>query len=198
MRVVLLWSGTLIAEAMVSLLSARGRFDVVGHSSQPRACLSLLKEYDAAALVADEDLLKQGARDLIAGAKLLGGFSVVVIFHGDSAADVEEADGSVSITSGPEALFLEIHKATEHLVRRRPARSRTNQTFGLSRREFEVANLVAKGYTNRRIAEITGIQEQSVKNVVSTVMRRLACENRTQVAIRLASSALGEPSPEQP
>jgi DNA-binding NarL/FixJ family response regulator len=181
---------------MVSLLSARGRFDVVGHSSDPRACLSLLKEYDGAALVADEELLKQSAKDLVAGAKLLGGFSLIVVYHGDSAVDIEEADGAASIASGPEALFLEIHRTTEHLVRRRHARSRTTQTYGLSRREFEVANLVAKGYTNRRIAEITGIQEQSVKNVVSTVMRRLACENRTQVAIRLASFVPVETSAE--
>jgi len=64
--------------------------------------------------------------------------------------------------------------------------------YGLSRsltpREREVARLVSRGMPNRGIAKVLGIQEQSVKNLVSGVMRKLACENRTQLALHLSSS----------
>ena len=45
--------------------------------------------------------------------------------------------------------------------------------------------MVAKGFTNAKIAESMALKEQSVKNLVSTVIRKLHCENRVQVALRL-------------
>jgi DNA-binding NarL/FixJ family response regulator len=53
----------------------------------------------------------------------------------------------------------------------------------LTRREHQVAKLVAQGYPNRRIASVLGIREQSIKNLVSMIMRKLGCENRTQIAL---------------
>jgi DNA-binding NarL/FixJ family response regulator len=61
----------------------------------------------------------------------------------------------------------------------------------LSHREFQVAEYVSKGYSNRTISEVSGLQEQSVKNLVSVVMRKLNCENRTQVALRLLANDVG-------
>jgi DNA-binding NarL/FixJ family response regulator len=60
--------------------------------------------------------------------------------------------------------------------------------FELSNREYEVACLIAKGFTNQRIAEAMSLKEQSVKNLVSTVIRKLHCENRVQVALRLTKN----------
>ena len=62
----------------------------------------------------------------------------------------------------------------------------------MTKREYEVAALVAKGFSNRRVAEVTGLREQSIKNLVSVVMRKLKCENRVQVALRLANASVGE------
>jgi DNA-binding CsgD family transcriptional regulator len=58
----------------------------------------------------------------------------------------------------------------------------------LTPREREVARLVSQGMPNRRIATVLGIQEQSVKNLVSVVMRKLRCENRVQLALHLSSA----------
>lgn len=57
----------------------------------------------------------------------------------------------------------------------------------LTKREAQVAQLVSKGMSNRRIAESLGIREQSVKNLVSVLMRKLQCENRVQVALHLTA-----------
>jgi DNA-binding CsgD family transcriptional regulator/tetratricopeptide (TPR) repeat protein len=60
--------------------------------------------------------------------------------------------------------------------------------FGLSKREREVLPLVAKGYTNRRIAEILFISESTAGVHISNILRKLGVESRTEaaaVAVRL-------------
>ena len=81
-------------------------------------------------------------------------------------------------------------------ILRRTSRARAGSLpFDLSRRELECAQLVARGLSNRRIAELTGLREQSVKNVVSLAMRKLGVENRVQVALRLSQVGVAEGLP---
>ena len=53
---------------------------------------------------------------------------------------------------------------------------------GLSNRQYQVARLVGAGMTNREISAELCLNEQSVKNMVSTILRRLECTNRVQLA----------------
>jgi DNA-binding NarL/FixJ family response regulator len=57
----------------------------------------------------------------------------------------------------------------------------------LTPREQEVLQLIAKGCSNREIAEQLYISERTVKNHVNSLLRRLNLRDRTQVAI-LASN----------
>jgi predicted ATPase/DNA-binding CsgD family transcriptional regulator len=56
----------------------------------------------------------------------------------------------------------------------------------LTKRELEVALLVAEGLTNRVIARRLGIAEWTVVNHLRKVMRKLGCQSRVNVARRLA------------
>jgi predicted ATPase/DNA-binding CsgD family transcriptional regulator len=56
----------------------------------------------------------------------------------------------------------------------------------LTKRELEVALLVAEGLTNRIIAHELGIAEWTVVNHLRKVMRKLGCQSRVQVTRRLA------------
>ncbi|RKS76646.1 tetratricopeptide repeat protein [Actinomadura pelletieri DSM 43383] len=56
----------------------------------------------------------------------------------------------------------------------------------LTKRELEVALLVAEGLTNRVIARRLGIAEWTVVNHLRKVMRKLGCQSRVQVARRLS------------
>lgn len=56
----------------------------------------------------------------------------------------------------------------------------------LTKRELEVALLVAEGLTNRVIARRLGIAEWTVVNHLRRVMRKLGCESRVHVTRRLA------------
>lgn len=63
--------------------------------------------------------------------------------------------------------------------------SHSNGSARLTKREQQVAQLIGKGMPNRKIAEVLGIREQSVKNLVSVLLKKLECENRVQVALHL-------------
>jgi two-component system response regulator DegU len=55
--------------------------------------------------------------------------------------------------------------------------------FGLTQRELEIINYIANGRTNKEIAEELFISEKTVKNHVSSILRKMALDDRTQVAI---------------
>jgi DNA-binding NarL/FixJ family response regulator len=60
----------------------------------------------------------------------------------------------------------------------------------LTPREQEVLQLIAKGCSNREIAQQLYISERTVKNHVNSLLRRLNLRDRTQVAILAAKWSL--------
>jgi predicted ATPase/DNA-binding SARP family transcriptional activator/DNA-binding CsgD family transcriptional regulator len=61
---------------------------------------------------------------------------------------------------------------------------------GLTRRERELAVLIGRGLTNRRIAEEMAISERTVETHVSKILRKLGLRSRTQIATRLIEQGL--------
>ncbi len=55
--------------------------------------------------------------------------------------------------------------------------------YPLSSREMEVLAFVTKGMSNKEIASLLGISHQTVKNHVTSILRKLGVEDRTQAAI---------------
>lgn len=54
----------------------------------------------------------------------------------------------------------------------------------LTDRELEVLRLVAEGYSNRQIAELTHLAEGTVKNHVSSTLVKLGARDRTNAVLR--------------
>ncbi len=73
-----------------------------------------------------------------------------------------------------------------------------DETLGLTPREAEVLTLVARGYTNREIADALVISVKTASVHVSHILRKLAAPNRREaaaIAHRLAlGAATGQPS----
>ena len=65
--------------------------------------------------------------------------------------------------------------------------AQVTRTAALSEREQEVAHLVRRGWTNRRIAVELGISEGTVKRHVSIIMDKGGYESRTQLALALGA-----------
>lgn len=66
---------------------------------------------------------------------------------------------------------------------------------GLTRREYEVATLVAYGYTNRQIAEQLVITEGTAENYVQHILGKLGFNNRAQIAVWAIQHGLGPRPP---
>lgn len=55
----------------------------------------------------------------------------------------------------------------------------------LTARELEIAGMVAGGASNREIADALYLTEGTVKNHVSSALRKLGLRDRTQLALAL-------------
>lgn len=70
-----------------------------------------------------------------------------------------------------------------HLLDRIREPSAADRLDDLSAQERRILDLLAEGVSNREIAERIGAAEKTVKNHVSTILRKLELENRTQAAL---------------
>lgn len=58
------------------------------------------------------------------------------------------------------------------------------ETFrALSTREMEILKLITRGLSNKEIAKALGISRQTVKNHMTSILRKLAVNDRTQAAV---------------
>ncbi|GAB2508600.1 helix-turn-helix transcriptional regulator [Nocardia heshunensis] len=76
---------------------------------------------------------------------------------------------------------------TDQLARDRERRAATAD-WHLTPREWEVADLAARGLTNRQIAERLFIGVDTVKKHLSRVLAETSCTSRTQLAVRFAAA----------
>lgn len=53
----------------------------------------------------------------------------------------------------------------------------------LTHRESEILNLVARGLTNKQIGYLLGISEQTVKNHLTSLLRKIGASDRTQAVV---------------
>jgi DNA-binding NarL/FixJ family response regulator len=59
----------------------------------------------------------------------------------------------------------------------------SGKTLALSNREMDVLACVTQGMSNKEIARRLGISQQTVKNHVTSILRKLGVEDRTQAAL---------------
>ena len=79
------------------------------------------------------------------------------------------------------ALFTEAPAAPSSFAQDLPS----PEARALTRREREVASLVAQGLTNRRIAQELVLSEHTVRQHVKNVLEKLGIHSRERVASRL-------------
>jgi two-component system, NarL family, nitrate/nitrite response regulator NarL len=183
-------SDTLLRAGLVSLLNhAEGLF-VVGSGSSLESVRKLLEDRITEVLLADLDSISPSDRSAVETMAKSGKVNAVLLSN--QGTDVEDVEGhivTIHRNTDPAGLFDALQEAAGRGNGQMAQVRETGLGYGyrdaLTPRELEVAQLVAKGLSNRRIALILGLQEQSIKNLVSTVMRKLHCENRVQVALRL-------------
>jgi DNA-binding NarL/FixJ family response regulator len=197
MRIAICFKERLLLDALAGMLERKGTYSVVARESTARALISSSKAAQAQVMLLEAAGLGAEDAQFLQGAKAFGEFVVIVV--GDKLpAGFEKSMVDVMIPrdAGGDALLDALAGVQDKLPARmmvregkRPYRRGNRLTY----REYEVAEFVSKGYSNRRISEVSGLREQSVKNLVSVIMRKLQCENRTQVALKLLNAEVEQP-----
>jgi DNA-binding NarL/FixJ family response regulator len=197
MRIALFSKERLFLDALAGLLDRRGTFTVVVKEASARALVAGAKQAHAQVLVVDSQNLDADEVQFLLGAKAIGDFMIVMISSGN-VASLPEGSVDMKLTrdsSGDELVEMlnEIAPSIPAKFSYREGKRAYGRGNALTRREYEVAEYVAKGYSNRKISEVSTLREQSVKNLVSVIMRKLQCENRTQVALKLLNAEIEVP-----
>jgi len=68
-------------------------------------------------------------------------------------------------------------------LQEKPGKGAAASVAQISSREKQILSYVAQGYTNKRIAIELGISEQTIKNHVTSVLRRLHANDRTEAVV---------------
>lgn len=89
---------------------------------------------------------------------------------------------------------LVIDPRVARLAMRRPAPEMTSPLAVLTRAELEVAERLATGANNREIAQQLSLAEGTVKNHISSLLRKLEQRDRTGLALLLSRYFGGPPS----
>lgn len=170
------------------VLELAPEFETVTSSTTVADCIREAKEREISWFVFDSISLDTGDVRYISGAQSQGDIKVITIGQAESEL---EADIIVPLNDDGQGLVNALRElaANQPVVPHQRGRGRPRMTTNgleLSNREYEVAHLISKGFSNEKIAETLSLKEQSVKNLVSTVIRKLHCENRVQVALRLS------------
>ncbi len=202
MRIAVCCKEGLFRDALASLIDHHGSHQVVSIENNARALINSAKEERAQLLVVDAHGLDEREMQFLLGAKAFGDFGIVLITPDDQTEEFDDGavDRQVSRTGTADDLFEAIQEMGGRVRITAPSVHEGRRSYGrrngdLTKREFEVAQLVSKGMSNRRIAQVTGLREQSIKNLVSVIMRKLHCENRVQVALRLTQGGPLQESP---
>jgi DNA-binding NarL/FixJ family response regulator len=188
MRVAITSADRLLLDGLVCLFSG-GRFHVVTAGSSHRDCIREARQEQADLFVFDLRGASDNDVQFLLGAQTFGEFRTMLITDSEHPlpagfeVSVDRSEAGQVLLEKAQALGADLVRPVSR-GRGRPRM--TTNGFELSAREYEVACLIAKGYTNQKIAETMALKEQSVKNLVSTVIRKLHCENRVQVALRLS------------
>lgn len=180
-QVVIVSEDELFREGLASLLRAEGPYEVVGVGKDLASALAGGGASQASVLILEIAGVTEKDKALLPGILALGTLKVVAI---EPKPSPEYGTYSLSRSSTKANLLKLVREAVgtrKNVVRE----SRNSYGSRLTSRELDVAKLVAQGHPNRRIAELLELQEQSVKNLVSVIMRKLQCENRVQVALKL-------------
>ncbi|MFH0702171.1 MAG: response regulator transcription factor [bacterium] len=89
-------------------------------------------------------------------------------------------DGGIWIDPGIAGYIIEILQSKQSLIEPKKGNS---ADFNLSNREKEILKLIADGLSNKDISERLVLSLYTVKNHVSSIIQKLAVDDRTQAAI---------------
>jgi len=182
-------------EALERLLERMG-VTVVATTTSPTEALALIDESQPAVFIAEFDSIAEsddGWASLRRAATNQPPVHSVILSTEDDPAQIEAAFAAgASVycvkTAEPEDLASAVRQGFQTSVYYAGARApeiaplKSVDRVGLTKREVEILQLVAEGYSNGQLAKMLWVTEQTVKFHLSNIYRKLEVANRTEAA----------------
>ena len=183
----------------IAALLVRSAVEVVGAATCAAGAAALVEKHDPDLLIGELEVPegRDGALRVISLARLRDpGLTVIVLSAADDPALINaafEAGASAYVlkTSNPDVIATAVDQAFEpslYVARRPVLRSVTAvpaervELPRLTRRELEILQLVAEGRSNRQVAQLLWVTDQTVKFHLANVYRKLGVRSRFDAA----------------
>jgi DNA-binding NarL/FixJ family response regulator len=170
--------------------------DVVAKTMNVDEAMACLEEHEPDLFVLDFEIRGSvgGADSVREALNRRPDVKVLVIVPNEHASAVDDvlaagASGALNRTADRDDIAAAVRQIFEpafFLARRGPqrgSRARSNERWpGLTRREEEILSLVARGHSNRQVAKMLWVTQQTVKFHLSNIYRKLGVSNRTEAS----------------
>ncbi|GAB79155.1 two component transcriptional regulator, LuxR family [Austwickia chelonae] len=196
LRMIVVDDQELLRRGLHLLLESTGRVDVIGQARDGAEALAFIRKNPPDAVLTDAVMPGTSGADLIRACRTeFPGLPVIVVTTFDTDDVVQDAldagaAGFLLKDVSPERIVEAVENAMNgglvidpRMARAAVRRPREDPLHELTSSEREVALLIADGRSNDQIARILHLAPGTVKNYVSTVMRKTGLPDRTQVAL---------------
>ncbi|WP_322800207.1 response regulator transcription factor [Thermoflexus sp.] len=200
-RVLIVDDHPLFRKGVRDTLMLEPGLQVIGEASDGQTALDMIRRLNPHLVLMDVHLPGLNGLDVIRQARSHGFEGAILVL---TAYDSEEqmrhairigASGYCSKDTPPDRLLQNIRHVLSgrcilgwRVVSAAEAQqivgvAEASEDHALSPREREILQYVALGYSNKAIAERLGISQQTVKNHMTAILRKLDLSDRTQAAI---------------
>ena len=213
MRVLVADDHSLFRDGVTSLLEAAG-FDVVAQVGDGQAAVEAVLRLRPDLVLLDIAMPQMGGLEALRLIKAdVPETQVVMLTASDDDADLFEAveagalgylqkdlsaDQFFEMLEGlPRGEAAMTRHTTTRLIGRFAdlSRRRAVQAPSLTQREIELLRLVARGLSNKAIAQTLSISHNTVKYHVRNILQKLGVQNRTEAVTRAIATGLLDPEP---
>lgn len=201
MRLLLVDDDRLVCASLKIILEAGKGIAVIGMGSSGQEAIALYRKLRPDLLLMD--IRMEGMSGLEAGEKILQEFPQAKILFLTTFSDDDYIMKALKIGAKGylikqdfESIIPALHAVEQgqsvfgsEIVTKIPGMMQQSEphrdfsAFGVSQRENEVIRLVAKGCSNKEIADALYLSEGTVRNYLSVILEKLQLRDRTQLAV---------------
>ncbi len=196
-RLILVDDHVVVRQGLKMVLGLEPDLEIIAEANNGQEALGLVKKYNPQVVLMDLLMpVMDGVSAIRSIKKDFPDVEVVAltsVLEDRLVIDAVEAGaaGYLLKESGPEELVEAIRAAAKGEVRLHPKAQKRlvkevrtpEMRESLTERETETLRLIARGYSNKEIANALDVSEVTIKTHVSSVLSKLNLQSRTQVAL---------------
>lgn len=201
MKIVIVDDDVLVSSSLKTIIEANEGFEVLATANSGEEAIRRYKEHQPDILLMDIRMGKISG--LEAAEEILNTFTKAKILFLTTFADDEYIITALKI--GAKGYILKQHYNNiipalnavysgqnvfgEEITSKLPSfiskqvNKKDYQDYGISDKEFEIINLLSKGFSNKEMANKLYLSEGTIRNYISVILEKLKLRDRTQLAI---------------